>query len=569
MAESRVSEKHSSPEYTELDQNEQTHTDSSPTPTKSRPRRLFKYWPLLLAHTAGCIGLALALVFAVNHYNAIDTSTPRYNGGKLRLRVSDVTTLVSAGLVVIKFFTAAWGAIAVWRCAYELTQNPGAALSPKQLSFMTRYKLPPWTRYPFSRPKGFRSWAIALVLLFAVPQQFIAPLLSGAVNWNPSSVPADATVPVNSTDPSATSDFWYQYLVNSYAPKRATILRLAAGLASMAWSDSSTVSQNGTSLTGNGCRHVVNDYGLTVNSTLANSVVPCIKFHSISWAMSASEIPTAVADLVTSNAETLSLLNDTLYQYTNPGHAVLFNPDKLWDPSQYGLPEATLFSGPQSLGLLIANQYTDDCKGLDVNNFGDVDKIPQYKYGWALGTCFIFANVTLSAGVTTSKVSTYVTSRVVEDQTPIDEVVLKANRWVQQSLWLLPDLMTMVSSMNSTLLPTWDNIDHYAENLIRQCYLAAWDSFHRSFDTDGTVSPATPRESRVQATVSNSRVISWLAISLLHTIGGILLISMLSRPEPEIPNGEDSAGKEDSAGRVGGTEAGKDIMNNLAALNFL
>jgi hypothetical protein len=403
-----------------------------------------------------------------------------------------------------------------------------------------------------------------LVLLFAVPQQFIAPLLSGAVNWNPSSVPGNAKIPVNSTDPTATSDYWYQYILNSYATKRTNTLRMAAGFASMTWADSSTVYHDGTSSRGNGCRHVVNNNDLPVNSTLTDSVVPCIKFHNITWAMSASEIPDATADLTTTNAMSLSLLNDTLDLYTNPGHALLFDPDKLWDTDQYGLPDPVLISeSTQSLGLLIANQYTDNCEGLDVNNFGDVDRIPYYKYHWALGTCFIFANITFSAGVTTSKLSTYVSPRVIEDTTPIEDVVLEADRWVQQSLWLLPDLMTVVSSMNSTLLPTWDNIDRYTENLIRQCYLAAWDSFHRSFDTDGSVSFAVPPESRVQATVSKSRVFSWLAISLLHTIGGILLISLLFAPGgPDAPTGEDSAERE------GGTDAGKEVVNNLFELNF-
>jgi hypothetical protein len=43
-------------------------------------------------------------------------------------------------------------------------------------------------RSPFGRPRGRRSWAIVIILLCSIPQPFIAPLLSGAVNWDPSSV---------------------------------------------------------------------------------------------------------------------------------------------------------------------------------------------------------------------------------------------------------------------------------------------------------------------------------------------------------------------------------------------
>jgi len=412
---------------------------------------------------------------------------------------------------------------------------------------------------------------IAVILFFSLPQPFIAPLLSGAVNWNPSFVPGGTAVPVNSTDPSATSSYWYQYVDNSYLVKRTDILRTAAGFASIAWSDSSTFSQNGTSLTGNGCRHIVNDNGLPVNSSVTNFTVPCIKINGISWAMSAAEIPDRVSQLATGDAWELSVLNDTLELYTNPGHAVLFNASNLWDPSRYGvvdLPTASLVSGSQSLGLIIANQYTKNCEGLDVNNFGNVEALPQYKYNYgSIGSCYIFANVTFTAGVSISSVSTYISSRVVEDQTPIDEVVLQPDRWVQESLWLLPDLMTMVSQMNSSLLPTWDNVDLYVENLIRQSYLAAWDTFHSNWDTDWTVSLAIPQQSRIQASVSHSRVYSWLAISLLQTLGGGLLVLLIlfEHPRSNEPDVDDTV----AAQRKEAKKDIKKLMDDLSDLDFL
>ncbi|KAH8659536.1 hypothetical protein BGZ61DRAFT_540108 [Ilyonectria robusta] len=48
---------------------------------------------------------------------------------------------------------------------------------------------------------------------------------------------------------------------------------------------------------------------------------------------------------------------------------------------------------------------------------------------------------------------------LVEAQTPLDEIVFAENPWVQEAAWLLPDLITMISVMNSTLLLTFDNID--------------------------------------------------------------------------------------------------------------
>jgi hypothetical protein len=392
---------------------------------------------------------------------------------------------------------------------------------------MTKHKLPPSLRHPVQLPQGSRGWIIFAILLSILPQQFIAPLLSGAVNWNPTSVLGVTPVVMNSTNPLADPGVWYQYLAPpTYIDKRNEVYKIATGLASLLWSDSSTVSQNGTSLTGNGCRHVVNNDGLPQGSTLRNLVIPCIKFHNISWAISEDQIPFSHANTVFQ--KTMSIINDSLSHYTNPGHAVLFDPDLPWNNSQEssGLPPPTLFSGTKVLALNIANTY--NCTQIGINNFGDingdVNTFTQKVIPWALGTCYIFANVTFTAGVTTSPLSTYLSSRIVEDQTPIDEVIFEPNTWVQQSFWLLPDLMTVISLANSSQLATWHNVDLYAENLIRQSYLAAWDSLHKSFDNSGALFSATPAETRIQAKVSYPRVFAWLAVSLLATFGGILLL---------------------------------------------
>lgn len=505
-----------------------------------------------------------------NGYNAIDTTTPRYSDGTLHLRVSDITTLVSAGLVVTKFFTTSWAAVAIWKCAYILTHNNTAELSAPQLSFMTKYKLPPCARYPFQLPRGTRSWIVLTILLTIFPQQFIAPLLAGAINWNPSSVPGSANILVNSTDPTSSGILWEQY--PSYAPTSVTtrqyVLAKAQGLASVAWSDSSTIAGNGTSLAGNGCRHVVNNDGLPTNSTITNSTVPCIKIQNIAWATSADQISTTVANDALSFAPALSQVNTSLDLFNSPGHAILFDPNLLWNSSQTGLHAPTIVSGDQSLGLVFGNARSDNCKTFN-SIFGaanNTNNIPQYLYTWGLGACYIFANVTLTAGITMSPLSTYVSSRVIEDQTPLDKVVFEPDQWVQEAFWLLPDLLTQVALMNSSHIPTWNNLDLYVENLICQAYLAAWDSFHQTFDditiAPSTLSTATPMIPRIQATVSYARVFGWLGVSLLVTGGGVLLLAVQHGEEPDLPISiiaeQTAEGKKDA----------KEIMKDLASLDF-
>jgi hypothetical protein len=84
--------------------------------------------------------------------------------------------------------------------------------------------------------------------------------------------------------------------------------------------------------------------------------------------------------------------------------------------------------------------------------------------------------------------------------------------------------MTVISFANSSQLSSWHNFDLYAENLSRQSYLAAWDSLYKSIDNSGARFSATPAETRIQAKVSYPRVFAWLAVCLLTTCEGILLL---------------------------------------------
>ncbi|KUL86749.1 hypothetical protein ZTR_04830 [Talaromyces verruculosus] len=182
------------------------------------------------------------------------------------------------------------------------------------------------------------------------------------------------------------------------------------------------------------------------------------------------------------------------------------------------------------------------------------------------GSCYLFANVTIEEGVTTSQLSKYISPRVIEDQTPLEDATIDLNTWSQEAVWLLPDMMTYLSQMNSTMLPTWNNLHLYVESLIRQSYLAAWDSFHNNWDTGGTISLATLQQARVQAKVSHARVYSWLAISLLETVGGISLLYLLLNPgllqEPDLP------GKIVSEQVKEARAAAKRIMDSLSVLSF-
>ncbi|KAF3227082.1 hypothetical protein TWF106_010570 [Orbilia oligospora] len=550
------------------------YINSSKLPlTELKPLKGLRAFIFLIGHSVFSIALALVVALAIDGYQAIDTSAHRYVGGKIRLHVSDVTTFVSVGLVLVKLFVSSWSVIAIWDCACQLSKNKefgdfkiGAPRTAKEIeaaedfeitkvaatdqtaevndsskandagaervSFMLSWRVPPWFMFPPKLPKQGGSWIILLALLFMLPQPFLAPLLSGSIDWASSSTPGDRSQNISSVSPTADFNLWYWYNVGGYIHN--SHLRRAAGYAALAWANPAAAAKNGTSITGNGCRHVMNDDGLPVNSTVYNVTIPCIRIHSISWAVSAEEVSSADVELITGGeSKKLSQISEDLSLYYTEGATVVFDANKTYKVTDDTsvLPSSTLFSGTKSVGLLLTRQDITRplCRGLNPTIFGPGNRYDKYynppDHNDFHQNCYLVGKIEFTAGVTTSRLSKYIAPRIIEDSTPIDEVVFEPDPWVQEAIWLLPDLMTMLSNLNSSLLPTWDNLDGYTEALLRQAYLGAWDAFHGAFQPVGPSVVAIPQEQRITASVSFKRVFGWLAGCFLVPLAGILLLT--------------------------------------------
>lgn len=240
---------------------------------------------VLLIHLSLSLVLAFGVAFAVNGYQAVDGKASRHYHGRYLLRVADVTTLVSAGLVIVKFAVASWAVIAFERCgSISIRYQEETKVSSFRLGFMTSWRLPPWVMWPFESPRERIGWTVAVLFILVLPQSIIPPLLSGAIDWI-SSVAPDQTMLVNSSNPNADPTLWYWYLHQQI--DRQAALRRAAGATSHTWADSTEVKINGTDASRNRCRHFVNDDGLPINSTLHGATIPCMKIHDIAWFNSA------------------------------------------------------------------------------------------------------------------------------------------------------------------------------------------------------------------------------------------------------------------------------------------
>lgn len=104
---------------------------------------------------------------------------------------------------------------------------------------------------------------------------------------------------------------------------------------------------------------------------------------------------------------------------------------------------------------------------------------------------------------------------------PLKQSDFKPNTWVQPSLIILKDVMLDLSTSNTTSIPTWDNLDGYVETLIRRAYLGSWGVL-RSLEGHPTQFKVYIAEPRLVATVSWTRVLSWLIISMFVPVSGLV-----------------------------------------------
>jgi hypothetical protein len=365
------------------------------------------------------------------------------------------------------------------------------------------------------------GWAVVALLLLVLPQPFISPLLSGAVGWGPS-FEYGPLIKVDATNPFADAGLWYWYGV--YLTDTRAALRRAAGSASLAWA--------GTTPDRRHCRHVMNDNGIPVNSTVYDAVIPCIQIHSITWPQ---EPPSEKTLQLSWDASNISRVGENPLDGDWPGNAVIYNPSsnlKLPIPlgndssQQRPYPAPYIFSGEMIVIMLVIEQTPmNNCTIIQPNIFNIQDNLFTNDTQGLYESCWAYAVVNFTAGVAQSRTSTYITSQVIEADETDENLVIEPGPWSQEATYLMADTMSILAAMNNTSLETYNNRTGYVDKLVRYSYQASYDALYRGFDTRNTVLSAQPQEPRIRATVSRGRVIAWLAASLLMSISSIVLVT--------------------------------------------
>lgn len=160
-------------------------------------------------------------------------------------------------------------------------------------------------------------------------------------------------------------------------------------------------------------------------------------------------------------------------------------------------------------------------------------RIPASQSEPALYDCFAIATVNMTMGIKTFRKGKYITKRVIEGIPDGANDILIDDPWAETFLRMVPAFMNLHPT-NEQRLTKWDLTDH-STKLIIQSYSAArsalapyppakyganWTEMVR----DARRLKAEKPSPFLQGKVSWKRVYSWLAISLLYSVSGCMVV---------------------------------------------
>ena len=439
------------------------------------------------------------------------------------LEANDITTVVSAAILVLRIITGAWTSQSAWRCAFILLEIQGITL--EQFNRMIS-----WPAYLL---RGSTDAYIAtLILLLLVPANLVAPVITGSVGWKEVEMEATA-VPFQHTGPATTNGAWYYYAQQT-GTALGDLALSAISRAGVGWMDLGK--KNSSRLVTASQQQI-----MPVNSVIDNLTLPFLEIHNISW----DKKPTPNSTLSNefsygSNRSQLALTGERPFNSYSGGNAVLFDEQFLCNhprlpkndtSDQAPLPLPTVFRGTKRIAVMVLPWAYGNCSPLGDTIFGNKAMARlkgQDLDGFSVeGNCFFIGTVNFTAGVIRKRAK-FITRRVLEAEadysTPIED-----DNWVIESLYLLPDVMTRVSRLNVSQFPTWDNLDGYVEDLIRISYQAAWGQLASEFNTSPLNLTAYELVRGLQAVVSQPRVIGWYCAQLLVLVSAALLWMLQKR----------------------------------------
>ncbi|KAG8738583.1 hypothetical protein FRC11_001305, partial [Ceratobasidium sp. 423] len=338
-----------------------------------------------------------------------------------RLLQSDVVTILSSAIILLRLALGAWATALCWRSALFLMERRG--LSHSSL----RWLIGAGVLTPRLYARDIMTFLTGVTLLATLAANFVSPLLTGSISWVPSIQPAVFIPESTGVKVSIVEfrEFWGDYLNRS--TMREQVVQMSAGAVNTAWgrnADKDVLK-----------RAVSFAMGLELNSTITNVTLPHFVVHSLDWIKDPYETLTPDQRNFTLTVSTMANLGPTSgFQWT-VGDAMLV-PTTNWtsipNPSPATVTETRLLLFYHSW-LRSDFTSTDGQNGLYLSN----TLPPEMGVIQEDGRLYSFARVTFSAGVSRCDECRLSGPSTVQNDTALS---LQADSLTNEALALAPQV---------------------------------------------------------------------------------------------------------------------------------
>jgi len=454
---------------------------------------------------------------------------------------TDITTLLSVALALTRMCGGCWCTAMCSRCAFLLLEKDGMYL--KDLAWMFDWGLPASFT---SKRKGSNSRIVlitGIILLASLPAQYAAPLLTGSITWSPSYGMVSGSVAVSNISVGRMD-------IDSYAWWQMNLQKSrirAAAIATATWSAGAT--------SGGGLmkRIVAPAERLSDNSTLNNITLPYFRVHSLTWLTDISHITrpnlraaidfeggllniSSVDNPLLQSAPTLAIIPNEPYfnqmqdAVANPQPTIMKRNTGVLALFAYGREYDRRYCTSEALGPF--GYLPSDVAFLEA--FPGLSGIPDGTDYEA--NCYIFANVTYSAGAALCTDCRVASGGVVERD--VSALTLHEDVATVLAFSLMSEVIATMALMNVSIPNTWNNTKTYTREMLMRSYAASWtaatDAISRSYESvwseTGYETSSLTTKARIAvpdtiAIVAFWRVVLWLGMQMLSTFSALIFIA--------------------------------------------
>ncbi|KAB5588751.1 Transmembrane protein [Ceratobasidium theobromae] len=458
---------------------------NKPKPVRRKARGTFIDWlktlqPLII-HFIVTVLITILVLFYINGNNFLLDESTRRPLAKLAdgtqvptsqyiLLQSDITTIVSAMIVVLNWAALGWATALYWRSSFLIMEKIG--LRRRDLKWITRSGVVHPTGYFRYDLMSF----IGILLLLTLVPQYSSPLLTGAISWAPSSMLAKLS---------------HDIAMNLSA----------AGFSSMAWDQEIEKGVFKRVLPGAS--------QLSVGTIISNVTIPIFWVSDIDWFTNETEVGLFIEGYTESQ---FGLTEE--YQFLMQGL------------STFGLDAETR--------VLVINASTTKKRGgtdcLATDNTIALRFPTNTSFFQDHGWCFAAARVTYHMGAgkchncQISSLSTVQNTSAITLQPDLIKFLAAPT---------LGNVTNYLNMFNASLPSLLNNANDYITEVLSRAYSGVWTTVaETTLGNTGAREYSTnysPALSSLQARVDLRRVYAWLALQLSVTVAGVAFLAVQSR----------------------------------------